>query len=117
MRTWLFGAVKHGNRTHAFWQNGQQMLRRERAIQTHFQHTDFFAARKQFIDHLFTRPDRGAHQDNDALCLRMAVIFKGFIFSSRRGREIIHRLLDMVVHRVIPGICRLARLEIGIRVR
>ncbi|MOA01712.1 hypothetical protein D3C78_1211330 [compost metagenome] len=93
------------------------MLRRERAIQTHFQYTHFFAARKQFIDHLFTRPDCRTHQDNNALSLRVAVIFKRFIFSSRRGREIIHRLLDMVVHRVIPGICRFAGLEIGIRVR
>ncbi len=46
----------------------------------------------------------------------MTVIFKRLIFPARRRRKIVHRLFDVVINRVIPRVCRLAGLEVGVRV-
>ena len=46
----------------------------------------------------------------------MAVIFEGFVFPPGGAGEVVHRLLDAVVDRVVPRVCRLAGLEVGVRV-
>ena len=93
------------------------MFRRERPIETHFQHANFFAARQQLINNFLAGANGRSHQHNDPFRLRMAVILKGFVFPTRCGSKVIHRLFNMVVNRVVPRVGGLAGLEIGIRVR
>lgn len=93
------------------------MFSREGAEQAHFQHPDFLAARQQFVNHLFAGADSRAHQNGDPFGLRMAVIFERLILTAGYGSEIIHRLFDMIVYRVIPRVGRLAGLEVSVRIR
>ncbi|CSP97629.1 Uncharacterised protein [Shigella sonnei] len=46
----------------------------------------------------------------------MPVIFKRLILTTCRGREIIHRLFNMVIDCVVPGVGGFARLEISVRI-
>ena len=92
------------------------MFRRERTIEAHFQHTHFFAARQQFIHHFFTGADRRPHNNDNAFRLRMAVIFKRFIASTGGVGKIIHRLLNVIVNRVVPRVGGFTRLEVSVRV-
>ncbi|CCK07164.1 hypothetical protein BN128_1075 [Cronobacter sakazakii 696] len=116
LRARLFGAIEHRDALDALRQRRQQVTRAERAEQADFQHAHFFAASEQLIHHLFAGAAGGTHQDNHPFGLRVAVILKRPVLAARGGGEIVHRLFDMVIDRVIPGVGRLAGLEIGIRV-
>ncbi len=84
------------------------MSGREWAEQAHFQHANFLAASQQFFDDFFTGANRRAHQNNDAFCLRMAVIFKWLVLATRSRGEVVHRLFDVIVNRVVPRVGRFA---------
>ena len=92
------------------------MFRRERTIEAHFQHAHFFAARQQFIHHFFTGADRRTHNNDNAFRLRVAVIFKRLIAAAGGIGEIIHRLFNVIVDRVVPRVGGFTRLEVSIRV-
>ncbi|CCJ75364.1 hypothetical protein BN135_428 [Cronobacter muytjensii 530] len=94
----------------------QQVTRAERAEQAHFQYAHFLAARQQLIHHLFAGAAGGAHQNNDPFSLRVTVIVERLVLASCGGGKIVHRLFDMIINRVIPGVGRLAGLEIRVRV-
>ena len=117
LRARLFGAIQHRHAAHALRQHRQKMRGAEGAIEPHFQHADFLAACQQLINHLFAGANRRAHQHDHPLRLRMAIVLKGFVVSTRGGGKIIHRLLNMVVNGVVPRVCRFTGLEIGVRVR
>ncbi len=108
LRARLFGAIEHRNGTRAFRQRREEMFRRERPIETHFQHANFFAARQQLINNFLAGANGRSHQHNDPFRLRMAVILKGFVFPTRCGSKVIHRLFNMVVNRVVPRVGGLA---------
>ncbi len=116
MRARLFGTIQHRYRPRTLWQYRQQVFRGERAIEADFQHTHFFAPAQQFIYHLFTGANRGTHDHNHALRLRMAIILERFVLASGSGGKIGHRLIHMVINRVVPRVSGLAGLEIGIGV-
>ena len=92
------------------------MFGRERTVETHLQHANLLAPAQQFIHHLFTGADGRTHDNDDAFCLRMAVILKRLVLTPGGGGKVGHRLVHMVIHRVIPRVGRLAGLEVGIRV-
>ena len=116
MRARFFGAIQHRHRPGALRQRCQQVGGGEWAIEAHFQDADFLAAAQQFIDHLFAGADGRAHNDDHALCLRVAVKLKRFVLTAGGGSEIVHRFLDMVIHRVVPRIGGLPGLEISVGV-
>ena len=93
------------------------MFGREWAEQPNFQDANFLSTSKQLFDDFFAGTNCRTHQDNDTFRLWMTVILKGLILAARRRGEVVHRLFDVFVNRVVPGICRFTRLEVGIRVR
>ncbi|MNN62383.1 hypothetical protein D3C81_1776800 [compost metagenome] len=46
----------------------------------------------------------------------MAIVFKRLIFTPGGRREITHRLLNVIINRVVPGVGGLTGLEIGVGV-
>ena len=111
---WFFGAIQHRNGFDGFWQCRKQEFNRERTVQAHFKHTDFFAARDKMIDRFFNGFDPRTHHHNHALGVTCANKFKGAILSSCQACKLVHHALHDLRGNGVKRIGGLSSLKIDI---
>ena len=112
----LFGAVENGETLDRFGQRLDEMLDRERTVQTHFEQADFFALLGIVVDGLLDGFAARAHHYDDVLGVLVAVVLEQLVLSARELGNLVHHRLHDFGRGVVVFVCRLAVLEIDIRV-
>ena len=92
------------------------MLDRERAVQVDLHHADLAALCVQVIDRFLDRLGGRAHDDDDFLCVRCAVVVEQLVIAAGQLVNFIHIVLDGVGHDSGLDVCALLALEIDVRV-
>ena len=90
------------------------MLLGQRSVQSNIDHAK--PGLRQRIDGLLNRFCAGAHQDDDTLCLWIAVIVEQFVLATRTPSKTVHLALHDPWRRVIETINTLAPLKIDVRI-
>ena len=112
----LLGAVEHGDALAGRRHGGEEVLGRERAVQMHIDHADLFALRHQVIDGLLGGLGDRAHNDDDAVGIRRAVIIVQMIVAAGQLVDLLHVVLNSGRDRGDLLVACLAALEEDIRV-
>ena len=112
----LLGAVEHADRPDALRQRGDELPDRERAVEADLHHPHLLAPGDQPVHRLVSRLGTRAHQDDDALGLRMADVVEQVVRPPDPSGEVVHGLLDDPGAAVVEGVAGLARLEEDVRV-
>jgi len=89
---------------------------REGSEKPHTQQPDLLAMAVEPVDGFVGRLGTGAHEDDDAFGLRVAVIVEQAVLAARELRESIHRLLNMPRAGVVERVTGLASLKERVRV-
>ena len=115
-RARLLGAVEHRNLLDRLRQRSNQMLRRERTVETDLDEADLLTLRGQVVDDLLGGVADRAHRDDDLLRVARAVVVEELVLLAGELVYLAHVLLDEGRHRVVVAVAGLARLEEDIRV-
>ena len=92
------------------------MLDRERAVQVNLHHADLAALRVQIIDRFLDRLGSGAHDNDNFLCVRCAVVVEQLVVAAGQLVNFIHIVLDGVGHDGRLDVRAFLALEIDVRV-
>ena len=115
-RTGLLAAVQNGNLLNGSRDCRREMLDRERAVQVNLHHADLAALCVQVIDRFLDRLGSRAHDDDDFLCVRCAVVVEQLVVAAGQLVNFIHIVLDGVGHDGRLDVRALLALEVDVRV-
>ena len=115
-RTGLLAAVENGDLLDARRDCSCEMLDRERAVQVNLHHADLAALCVQVIDGLLDCFGSGAHDNDNFLCVRCAVVVEQLVIAAGQLVNFIHIVLDGVGHDGRLDVRALLALEIDVRV-
>ena len=115
-RTGLLAAVQNGNLLNGSRDCRREMLDRERAVQVNLHHADLAALCVQVIDRFLDRLGSRAHDDDDFLCVRCAVVVEQLVVAAGQLVNFIHIVLDGVGHDGRLDVRALLALEVNVRV-
>ena len=107
----LLGAVEHRNALHGFGQRGDQVFRREGAIQAHLDQADLVARGVHVVHRLLDGFAHGAHGDDDALGVAGTIVIEQLIVGADLRVDFVHVVFDDGRHRFVIAVGRLTRLE------
>ncbi len=112
----LFRPVEDGNGARGTRKGGDEVGHREGPEEAHLDHAHAFAARERRIDGLFGGAAAGAHDHDDALRGRVAVVVEGTVGAAGKGGELVHGGLRDPGDRVVEGVGGFTGLEEDVRV-
>ena len=112
----FLGAVEDGDGFGRLGERGQEILGVERTIEVDGEDADLFAFGIEGVAGLVHGADGGTHEDDDAIGVRGAVVFKEVILAAGLFGEAIHGFLDDAGNGVVVGIACFASLEEDVRV-
>ena len=92
------------------------MLDRERAVQVDLHHADLAALRVQVVNGLLDRLGSRAHDDDDFLCVRRAVVVEQLVVAAGQLVDLVHVVLNGVGHDLGLDVRALLALEVDVRV-
>ena len=115
-RAGLLGAVEDRDALAGLRHGGEEVLGRERAVQVHVDHADLFALRGQVVDGLLGGLRDRAHDDDDVLGIRSAVVVIEMVIAAGELVDLLHVVLDRSRDGGYLFVARLAALEEDIRV-
>ena len=115
-RTGLLAAVENGDLLNGSRDCRREMLNGERAVQVDLHHADLAALRVQIVNGLLDRLGSRAHDDDDFLCVRRAVVVEQLVITAGQLVNFIHIVLDGVGHDSRLDVCALLALEVNVGV-
>ena len=115
-RAGLLGPVEHGDAADGRRERGDELGRRERTVEPQPQDADPLATLVEVADRLGDGLAAGAHDDDDPLGGRVAVVLDDGVLPTGVPGQPVHRRLDDPRDAHVEGVDRLARLEVDVRV-
>ena len=115
-RTGLLAAVENSDLLDARRDGSGEVLDRERAVQMDLHHADLAALRVQVIDRFLDRFGSRAHDDDDFLCVRRAVVVEQLVVAAGQLVDLVHVVLDGVGHDLGLDVRAFLALEVDVRV-
>ena len=90
----LLGSVENGDLLHRLRQCGCQSVCAERSVQSDLDKADLLALCGEVVDDFLADVADRAHRNDDALCIRCAVVVEQLIVGADLGIDLVHVLLD-----------------------
>ena len=115
-RAGLLRAVEDGELFHALGERGEERGGVEGEEKAHLEHAELGAAGVQVVHRFGDGLGAAAHDDDDAVRVRRAVVVEEMILAPRDPGKLVHRRLHDARERVVEPVARFAGLEIHIRV-
>ena len=115
-RTGLLAAVENSDLLDRSRDCRREMLDRERAVQVDLHHADLAALRVQIVNSLLDRLGSRAHNDDDFLCVRRAVVVEQLVVAAGQLVDLVHVVLDGVGHDGRLDVRTLLALEVDVGV-
>ena len=110
----FLGAVEHGDGADRGGEGGEEVFGGERTEKTNLEDADLFSLGDQVVYGFLGDIAARAHENDDALSISCADVFKELVLTSGDGGETVHRILQNGGYGEVVGIDGLARLEIDI---
>ena len=115
-RTGFLAAVENGDLLNRSRDCSGEVLDRERAVQVDLHHADLAALRVQVVNGLLDRLGSRAHDDDDFLCVRRAVVVEQLVVAAGQLVDLVHVVLNGVGHDLGLDVRALLALEVDVRV-